>query len=67
MLTDASKTKTAFKHPNCGGIVLQCEKDGAVYFECDECAETAEDIGPLVLRSLVIIRKRSSGKLEAGQ
>ena len=36
---------------------MQYEQDGTLIFECDKCGQSAEDIGQLILRSLVIIRK----------
>ena len=59
-----SKTETAFKHPKCGGVIVKWENEGTIYFECEKCAETAEDIDRLVLHSLVIIRKGTSKELK---
>ena len=69
MLPDVSKEKTAFKHPNCGGIIMQYEQDGALVFECDSCGQYADDIGPLILRSLVIIRRsaKKAAKSNSGK
>ena len=50
------KETTAFKHPNCGGVILQYSQSGTIIFECDQCGERADDIDRLILRGLVIIR-----------
>lgn len=60
------KQETAFKHPNCGGVILQYEENGVVFFECDQCAEKASDIDHLIIRGLVIIRTGST-KLPASK
>jgi len=57
VMQEMKKEGTAFKHPNCGGIVMQYEQDGILIYECDRCGKSAEDIDRLVLRSLVIIRQ----------
>jgi hypothetical protein len=51
-----SEERTAFKHPNCGGVILQIVQDGSIIFSCDQCGESAEDIDELIIRGLVIIR-----------
>ena len=54
-----TKERTAFKHPKCGGVILQYNQNGALVFECDQCGEQANDIDCLILRGLVIIRSSS--------
>lgn len=56
MALEVNKSATAFKHPNCGGIILQIESKGKITFECDGCGQKAEDIDALILTRLVIIR-----------
>ena len=53
------KEKTAFKHPNCGGIIRQFDQNGKRIFECALCGMSAYDIEQLILRGLVIIRRSS--------
>lgn len=53
------KEQTAFKHPNCGGVIMQYNSNGNVVFECDACGEQADEIDSLILRGLVIIRHGS--------
>ena len=59
MTQDMNKEETAFKHPNCGGIILQHMFENKLIFECDLCGERTGDIDHLILRSLVVIRTGS--------
>jgi predicted RNA-binding Zn-ribbon protein involved in translation (DUF1610 family) len=60
MTQQTNKERTAFKHPNCGGVIFQYKLDDVVQFECDQCGERADEIDRLILRGLVIIRRGSS-------
>jgi hypothetical protein len=52
------KTATAFKHPQCGGLIYTVEEEDRVYFQCDTCLETAEQLERLAVGKPVIIRRR---------
>ncbi len=51
------KTGTAFKHPRCGGLILMCETNGRVYFECDVCGALADELEVLAVGKPVILRR----------
>jgi len=56
MAPELKKSITAFKHPNCGGIILKIESQGEITFECDSCGQKSDDIDALILTRLVVIR-----------
>ncbi|MFN2296382.1 MAG: hypothetical protein ACK2U0_18420 [Candidatus Promineifilaceae bacterium] len=57
MEIDTIKTATSFKHPNCGGLILMVEEKDRVYFQCDTCLETAEQLERLAIGKVVILRR----------
>lgn len=56
--TNGVRTPTAFKHPQCGGLVQMVEEDESVYFQCDKCLETADELERLAVGKPVILRRR---------
>ncbi len=40
----AKKEKTAIKHVNCGGIVLQYNSWGRPIYQCSQCYQKSRDI-----------------------
>ena len=62
-----NKTGTAFKHPRCGGLILMCEENERVYFQCDTCAATADDLELLAVGKPVILRRGRGSSLRRRQ
>jgi hypothetical protein len=56
--TDFVITPTAFKHPQCGGLILMVEEKDRVYYQCDKCLGTAEQLERLAVGKPVILRRR---------
>ena len=58
-VTNLTRKETAFKHPRCGGVILICEENGRVTFECDTCGAKAEEVEVLAVGKPVILRRGS--------
>ena len=58
MDADVVTIPTAFKHPQCGGLILMVEEKDRVYYQCDTCLETAEQLERLAVGKPVIVRRR---------
>ncbi|MFN2104902.1 MAG: hypothetical protein ACK2U5_22440 [Candidatus Promineifilaceae bacterium] len=61
------KTATAFKHPQCGGLIYMVREGKEVFFECNTCLKVAEELERLAVGKPVILRrgKRSESKEQA--
>jgi hypothetical protein len=55
--TGTVKIATAFKHPQCGGLILMVEEGRQVYFQCETCLETAVQLERLAIGKPVILRR----------
>jgi hypothetical protein len=58
-LSNITRKETAFKHPRCGGVILICEENGRVTFECDTCGAQAVQLEVLAVGKPVILRRGS--------
>ena len=51
------KTETAFKHPQCGGLIVMAQEKNGIYFQCDTCLEVSEYLEQLAIGKPVILRR----------
>jgi len=51
------RTATAFKHPQCGGLIYMVREGNELFFECDSCLKVAEELERLAVGKPVILRR----------
>jgi len=64
MSSDATavKSETAFKHPQCGGLIFMVLEKNRVVFQCDTCLETSEHLEQLAIGKPLILRRSRSNE-----